>query len=82
MGCPSSLRRDIGFDELAQQSPLVRFELLTLIAVGVVREAGLRLEPTGRNPRHFTIGFDDLARGVARLCACEHQVWINPYHED
>jgi hypothetical protein len=73
--------RDTTFDELAQQSPLVRFELLTLITAGVLRGASLRLEPTGRNSRHFTIAFDDLEDGVARLCGCEHQVRVNPYHE-
>lgn len=74
--------RDVTFDELAQQPPLVRFELLTLVTAGVLRDANLRLEPTGRNPRHFTVGFDDLETGIARLCACEHQVRVNPYHED
>lgn len=73
--------RDITFDELAQQAPLVRFEHLTLMTARVLRGAGLRLEPTGRNPRHFTIAFDDLDEGVSRLCACEHQVRVNPYHE-
>lgn len=69
-------------DELAQQPPLVRFERLTLMTAGVLRRAGLRLEPTGRNLRHFTVGFDDLDDGVTRLCACEHQVRVNPYRED
>lgn len=73
--------RGITVDELAQQPPLVRFEVLTLVRVGVLRAAGFRLEPTGRNPRHFTVAFDDLEGGVARLTACEHQGWINPYHE-
>jgi hypothetical protein len=73
--------RDITFDELAQQPPLIRFHILTLVTAGVLREAGLRLEPTGRNRRHFTVGFDDLDDGVARLSACEHQVRVNPYHE-
>lgn len=74
--------REITFDELAQQSPLVRFEFLTLITAGVLRGASLRIEPTGRNRRHFSIGFDDLEDGVARLRACEHQVRVNPYHEE
>ncbi len=25
---------------------------------------------------------DDLDSGVTRLCACEHEVRVNPYHED
>ena len=74
--------RDIAVDELAQQVPLVRFEVLTLVRVGTLRAAGFRLEPTGRNPRHFTVVFDDLAAGVAALLVCEHRSWINPYHED
>jgi hypothetical protein len=68
-------------DELAQQVPLVRFDVLTLIRVGVLRAAGFRLDPTGRNPRHFTVVFDDLDRGVDALVSCEHHIWANPYHE-
>lgn len=73
--------RDIAVDELAQQVPLVRFEVLTLVRVGALRAAGLRLEPTGRNPRHFTVSFDDLDTGIEALRTCEHRSWINPYHE-
>lgn len=74
--------RDATVDELAQEPPLVRFAVLTLVRVGVLRRAGFRLEPTGRNPRHFTVAFDDLDDGVERLCSCEHREWLNPYHED
>jgi hypothetical protein len=74
--------RDISIDELAQQVPLVRFEVLTLIRVGELRAAGFRLDPTGRNPRHYTVVFDDLDSGVEALVACEHLSWVNPYHED
>jgi hypothetical protein len=52
------------------------------VKAGVIRHAGLRLEPTGRNPRHFDITFDQLDQGVDRLCQCEHEVVVNPYHED
>lgn len=45
--------RDVTIDELAQLPPLVRFELLTVMTVGALRAAGLRLDPTGRNPRHY-----------------------------
>jgi hypothetical protein len=72
---------DVSVDELAQQSPLVRFRLLTLIRAGVLRAHGFRLEPTGRNPRHYTVAFDDLDAGVASLRSCEHETTINPYHE-
>ncbi len=68
-------------DELAQQSPPVSFEVLTLIRVGVLRAAGFRLEPTGRNPRHFTVAFDDLEMGIEALRRSEHRSWADPYHE-
>ncbi len=73
--------RGATLEEMAQQVPLVRFVRLTLIKVADVRQAGLRLEPTGRNPRHYTIGFDDLDKGVRRLAYCKHQVMPNPYHD-
>ncbi len=73
--------RDATVDELAQQTPMVRFETLTLITVGALRAAGLALEPTGRNPRHFDVVFDDLDLGVERLCGCEHRTIVNPYYE-
>ncbi|MBK9179492.1 MAG: hypothetical protein IPM45_07900 [Acidimicrobiales bacterium] len=74
--------RDATVDELAQQAPLVRFEVLTLVRAGTLLAAGFRLEPTGRNPRHFIVAFDDLDGGVEALEACEHRSWLNPYHED
>ena len=73
--------RDITLDELAQQRPLVRFERLAIVTVGVLRAAGLRLDPTGRNPRHFDVTFDDLDVGVESLCNCEYRVVVNPYYE-
>ena len=73
--------RDLTVDELAQRAPLIRFEQLTLMTVRALRAAGMRLEPTGRNPRHFDIGFDDLDDGIARLLGCEHRTVVNPYHE-
>jgi hypothetical protein len=74
--------RDVTVDELAQEPPLVRFRVLTLVQVGVLSAAGLRLDPTGRNPHHFTLAFDELETGIDRLRRCEHQLWPNPYHED
>ncbi len=74
--------RDITVDELAQQPPLIRFATLALVAVGVLRSAGLRLDPTGRNRSHFTVSFDELDDGVERLRRCEHELWENPYHEE
>ncbi len=72
--------RGATIDELAQQTPLIRFPHFTVMTVGAIRAAGLRLEPTGRNPRHYTVMFDDLD-DVDSLLAAEHQVWTNPYHE-
>jgi hypothetical protein len=73
--------RGLTLEEMAQQAPLVRFGRLTLIKVTEIRMGGLRLEPTGRNPRHYTVGFDDLPVGVRRLADCEHRVVPNPYHD-
>ena len=52
-----------------------------MITAAEIRKAGLRLEPTGRNPRHYTIGFDDLTAGVIMLTGCEHTVVPNSYHD-
>jgi hypothetical protein len=51
------------------------------MTAGGLRSAGLRLEPTGRNPRHFDIRLDDLNDGITRLLSCEHRTILNPYHE-
>ena len=61
--------RDATIDELSQQAPLVRFDRLSLLTVRDVLAAGMRLEPTGRNPRHFTVGFDDLESVCSGLSA-------------
>ena len=73
--------RDVTVDELAQQVPLVRFERVSLLMVRDVLAAGMRLEPTGRNSRHYTVSFDDLEDGVQRLASCPHQVMPNAYHD-
>jgi hypothetical protein len=73
--------RNVTPDELAQQVPLVRFDRLSLLRVRDVLAAGLRLEPTGRNPRHYTVSFDDLEDGVHRLVSCPHRVIPNAYHD-
>lgn len=74
--------RGLTLDELAQDAPLVRFEHLALLGVGVIRAAGLYLEPTGRNPRHYTVVLPDLDASVEWLCACERRLWRNPYYEE
>lgn len=80
-GISVSAVRGATLEEMAQQAPLVRFARLTLMKAGEVRGAGLRLEPTGRNPRHYTLSFDDLDQGIAALAGCGHQVVPNPYHD-
>jgi hypothetical protein len=59
--------RGMALDEMAQQVPLIRFRGLTLIRARELVRSGLSLEPTGRNPRHYTVGFDDLGQGVKVL---------------
>jgi len=73
--------RDATVEELAQRVPLVRFGCLTLLKVGDVLAAGMGLEPAGRNPRHYTVGFGDLEDGVRRLASCPHQVVPNAYYD-
>jgi hypothetical protein len=73
--------RDASLAELAQQVPLIRFPQLALVTVGTLRAAGLRLEATGRNSRHFTVILPELDAGVEVLCNCERRLWANPYHE-
>lgn len=73
--------RDLTLDELAQLPPLIRFQQLATVTVGALRGLGLTLEPTGRNPRHFDVTFNDLAQGVEKLANCVHQIMINPYYE-
>ena len=69
-------------DELVQTSPLVRFEVLTLMTVGSIRSAGLVLVASGRNPLHHSIDLTDLDDALDRLIDCDHRTVINPYHED
>ena len=71
----------VSLPEMAQQPPLVRFAELSIIEVGKLRSGGFGMEPTGRNPRHYTLVLEDLAGAVDRLCALEHDIWPNPYHE-
>lgn len=73
--------RDVTVDELAQQVQLVRFDRLSLLKVRDVLAAGMRLEPTGRNPRLYTVSFDDLEDGVQRLVSCPRRVMPNAYHD-
>jgi hypothetical protein len=64
-------------DELAREPPLVRFAAITLMTVGAIRAAGLRLSPSGRNPLHNSIDLDDLSAGLSALVVCEHRTIVN-----
>ena len=68
-------------DELVQTSPLIRFDVLTLMAVGAIRSAGLVLVPSGRNSLHHSIDLTDLDDALDRLIGCDHRTVVNPYHE-
>ena len=72
---------DATVDELSQIPPLVRFALLTVVRVGDLRERALRLEPTGRNPKHYDIAFHDLDEGIGKLAVCSHRTIDNAYFE-
>lgn len=73
--------RGATIDELAQEAPLVRFPHFTVMTVRTIRVLGLRLEPTGRNPRHYTLMLRSPDEDVAALVSADHHVWMNPYHE-
>ena len=73
--------REVPLEELAQRAPLVRFDRLTLVTVGVLRAAGFGLEPTGRNPEHFIVVLPDVHGATDDLARCDHRTILNPYHE-
>ena len=73
--------RSLSLEEMAQQVPLVRFRRITIITARELAGPGLRLEPTGRNPRHYTVSFENLEQGVKALTSCAHEVVTNPYHD-
>lgn len=72
--------RDIPLEGLLQQQPIIRFSRYTVMTVGAIRAARLRLEPTGRNPLHYSLTFDDLEADLVRLTRCAHRTMDNPYH--
>lgn len=74
--------RGTTIDELAQDSPLVRFVRLTTLTAGTIRSAGLEIEAMGRNSLHYTVLLPDAEDAVVRLCACERHVVDNPYYEE
>ena len=69
--------RDIPLEEIAGSPPLACFEHLTLWTAGNIRKAGLALDPTGREPRHYLVNLGMGAAGVQALWGCEHRTWTN-----
>jgi hypothetical protein len=67
-----------GLDELAR-SRLAAYRVMSITTAGVVRAAGLELQPTFRRP-HYTLVLPDLDDGIAKLLAISHEVRQNRYH--
>lgn len=73
--------RGVTVDELAQEAPLIRFAVLTLMRVGTLRAAGFT--PRGDRSQPSALHGDPRRpRRRGDLAACEHERWINPYHEE
>jgi len=70
---------DDALDALAA-GVLVRFEVLTLMTVGIIRAAELEVRPTFRRP-HYSVMLPDLDADVARLARCENVPWRNPHYQ-
>lgn len=58
---------------------LIRFDVLTLMAAGTLRQAGLELLPTFRRP-HYTLLLPTLDADLRTLLSCENVVRINPHY--
>jgi hypothetical protein len=69
---------EVALDELAS-GRLVRFDVLTLMAAGVLRRAGLDLLPTFRRP-HYTLLLPELDADLRTLLACDNVIRINPHY--
>lgn len=69
--------RGAPLEEVARSLPLACFEQLTLWTAGDIGQAGLVLEPVGRDPRHYLVKLPEGALGVRGLWGCEHRTWAN-----
>ena len=61
----------IGVPEVLARSRMVRFDVLTLVTLGVLRAAGLETVPTFKSPQ-YTIMLPNLGADLRRLLACEN----------
>ena len=64
--------------EELERSTLQRFEVVTLMAVGTIRAAGLELVPTFRRP-HYTVLLPELDSDIERLLGCNNEIRRNPH---
>src|SRR5437588_8834489 len=65
--------------EVLARSRMVRFDVLTLVTLGVLRAARLERVPTFKSP-HYTIMLPNLEADLRRLLACENVIWVNPFY--
>jgi len=65
--------------EVLARSRMVRFDVLTLVTLGVLRAARLETVPTFKSP-HYTIMLPNLEADLRRLLACENVIWVNPFY--
>lgn len=66
-------------DELAG-GLLRRFEVLTVMSAGALRQSGIELRPTFRRP-HYTVMLPDLDEDVFRLLRCDNERRVNDYYK-
>ncbi len=72
----ASIEADL--DELAG-GLLRRFEVLTVMTAGALRESGIELRPTFRRP-HYTVMLPDLDEDIFRLLRCENERRVNDHY--
>ena len=58
---------------------LRRFEVLTVMKAGALRESGIELRPTFRRP-HYTVMLPDLDEDIFRLLRCENERRVNDHY--
>ena len=72
---PRTYRGFLRDPDLPRQVPLVRFDRLSLLKVRDVLAAGMRLEPTGRNPRHYAVSWEPQPQLAADLLREKETDW-------
>ena len=59
---------------------LRRFDVLTVMTAGALRQSGIELRPTFRRP-HYTVMLPDLDQDIFRLLRCDNDRRVNDYYE-